>query len=306
MQNLILGLPQQIMACDSATADMINNNSPVTEKALTDGKYAGNNTNIHNGLFFKFNSGGSRDIIYDLGHLSEVRSVKASVLTYKDWAVNPPSALYVYVSEDGDKWYQVCELAVDGASYTNQTIPVSATFDKPYKARFVAFSFDVKGWAAIDELEVIGTKKIGSKAISAASAGLFSLRLVPNGYQQQDKDLLNGAGDICLMYHGQNYDNTVETLLPYVGYMNTDGEITDTMFDGFLFLLTGAMPVSGNAGHLGTIKGDWEWMLNDLFAEGENIVITLKGPNQAITIEPAEHDDDMSYFYMILPVRMND
>ena len=41
-------------------------------------------------------------------------------------------------------------------------------------------------------------------------------------------------------------------------------------------------------------------------AEGENIVITLKGPNQAITIEPAEHDDDMSYFYMILPVRMND
>ena len=41
-------------------------------------------------------------------------------------------------------------------------------------------------------------------------------------------------------------------------------------------------------------------------AEGENIVITLKGPNQAITIEPAEHDDAFSYFYMILPVRMND
>ena len=41
-------------------------------------------------------------------------------------------------------------------------------------------------------------------------------------------------------------------------------------------------------------------------AEGENITITLKSPNQAITIEPAEKDDTFSYFYMILPVRMND
>ena len=41
-------------------------------------------------------------------------------------------------------------------------------------------------------------------------------------------------------------------------------------------------------------------------AEGESINITLKGPNQAITIEPTEPDDKFSYFYMILPVRMND
>ena len=41
-------------------------------------------------------------------------------------------------------------------------------------------------------------------------------------------------------------------------------------------------------------------------AEGENILITLKGPTQAITIEPKEELDDFSYFYMILPVRMNE
>ena len=41
-------------------------------------------------------------------------------------------------------------------------------------------------------------------------------------------------------------------------------------------------------------------------AEGESITITLKGPNQAITIEPTERDDSFSYFYMILPVRMNE
>ena len=41
-------------------------------------------------------------------------------------------------------------------------------------------------------------------------------------------------------------------------------------------------------------------------AEGENIKITLKSPTQAITIEPAEESGDFKYFYMILPVRMNE
>ena len=41
-------------------------------------------------------------------------------------------------------------------------------------------------------------------------------------------------------------------------------------------------------------------------AEGENIKISLKGPTQAITIEPTEEDEVFSYFYMILPVRMNE
>lgn len=41
-------------------------------------------------------------------------------------------------------------------------------------------------------------------------------------------------------------------------------------------------------------------------AEGENIKITLKSATQAITIEPAEEDDSFKYFYMILPVRMNE
>lgn len=41
-------------------------------------------------------------------------------------------------------------------------------------------------------------------------------------------------------------------------------------------------------------------------AEGEIIKITLKSASQAITIEPTEESDEFSYFYMILPVRMNE
>ena len=40
-------------------------------------------------------------------------------------------------------------------------------------------------------------------------------------------------------------------------------------------------------------------------AEGENIYIKLKNPNQAITIEAVEADDKFNYFYVIVPVRMD-
>jgi DNA polymerase-3 subunit beta len=49
------------------------------------------------------------------------------------------------------------------------------------------------------------------------------------------------------------------------------------------------------------------YLINSIkVAEGENIKISLKSANMAITIEPVEEDDDFKYFYMILPVRMND
>jgi DNA polymerase-3 subunit beta len=42
-------------------------------------------------------------------------------------------------------------------------------------------------------------------------------------------------------------------------------------------------------------------------AEGDNVKITMRTPTQAITVENAsKEDDDFSYLYMILPVRMNE
>ena len=49
------------------------------------------------------------------------------------------------------------------------------------------------------------------------------------------------------------------------------------------------------------------YLINSIrVSEGENIKITFKSANQAITIEPVEKSDDFDFFYMILPVRMND
>ena len=41
-------------------------------------------------------------------------------------------------------------------------------------------------------------------------------------------------------------------------------------------------------------------------AEGERVILSLKSPTQAITIEPASPDESFNYFYMILPIRMNE
>lgn len=49
------------------------------------------------------------------------------------------------------------------------------------------------------------------------------------------------------------------------------------------------------------------YLINSIkVAEGENIRMTLKSSNMAITIEPLIKDEEFNYFYMILPVRMND
>ncbi len=40
-------------------------------------------------------------------------------------------------------------------------------------------------------------------------------------------------------------------------------------------------------------------------AEGENIYIKLKNPNQAIAIEPVEVDEKFNYCYIVVPVRMD-
>ena len=48
------------------------------------------------------------------------------------------------------------------------------------------------------------------------------------------------------------------------------------------------------------------YLLNSVRAsEGENIKINLKGATQAMTIEPVEKDEKFSFFYMVLPIRMN-
>ena len=49
------------------------------------------------------------------------------------------------------------------------------------------------------------------------------------------------------------------------------------------------------------------YLINSIrVSEGESVKISLKSPTHAITIEPNDEDENLKYFYMILPVRMNE
>lgn len=292
LQSLISGLSQQIITAIEPSSAVWENNTPVTSILMTDGKYS-NSNNIHNGSFFKFNQGSHRDVIYDIGKLASVGEFTASFVNMTDWNVTLPGAVNVSVSDDAKTWYTAGAMRFD-TSKNGQTQKVSLKLKKNVEARFVMFSFDVGTWAGCDELEVIGTKKIGTDTALLSKSGLEKFNKFVNAYQNDSPDLLGGAGDICLLYHSQSFDYTSDMLLPYTAYIDSNGKIKDTMFDGFLFLLSGTFP-SGNAGYQASVKSDWEWSLNQLFANGKN----LKALDEAAgKTQSALGSDDKYTFYL--------
>ncbi|MBQ3230893.1 MAG: DUF4855 domain-containing protein, partial [Clostridia bacterium] len=71
--------------------------------------------------------------------------------------------------------------------------------------------------------------------------------------------------DITLVYHNSGTINE-NYFLPYVAYLDENGDIKDTMFDGYLFLpSTGELP-SGGRPYGTNIASDWEYLFDDIFA----------------------------------------
>ena len=267
--NLILGLTQQINCPSDLNAEQKKNSSPVTSKMMTDGKKATSNS-IHNGQFFKFNGGSSRDIIYDLGATSAVQKFTAQFTHLVEWAVIAPTSVTVLLSMDGENWYKADVMTVNAES-ENTLVSAEVSLKTPVQTRYVCFSFGITTWCGVGELEVFGTTST-SGATALTSAGFKKYNLFGKENKAPDKNVLGGAGDLCLLYHSPSFDGyTVEQLIPYLAYVDKEGNIKDTMFDSFLFLLSSGFP-SGLSGWNDSKASDWEWTLTDLFTEGENIL----------------------------------
>lgn len=293
-KNLILGLTQQINCPSDFTDEQIANNTPVTSTIMTDGKKATVNS-IHNGQFFKFNGGSSRDIFYDLGATSAVKSFTAQFTHLVDWAVVAPTTVTVMLSMDGSNWYVAGNMPVSAQS-ENCLVSAELQLKNAVQARYVCFSFDVSTWCGVGELEVFGTTSV-SGAKTLASSGLSLRSMFTSGNQAPSKDVLNGASDLALLYHGVKIDGyTVETLIPYLAYVDKDGEILDTMFDSFLFLLSGSFP-SGLSGWNDSMASDWQWTITDLFTEGENILALEEAAG--IVKDALDLGDDFKYGFTV-------
>lgn len=292
--NLIKGLSPQIMSAADVNEETIKNNTPVTSPVLTDGNY-GQGTNIHGGTFFKFNRGASRDIFFDLEYLASIESFKVGFLSYTDWAVTAPEYVNVLLSRDGITWYEICTLTFDQS--TDRCIKYAeCKLDTPLAARFIRFSFPVGTWAAADEFEVYGTERLTDGTIALAKSDYKTCNTKIGEYKDASDDLLGGSSDIVLLYHSKKSDNKAEDILPYMAYLDTDGNIRDTMFDGFLFLLSGAFP-SGGAPHQATTMSDWQWSLDRLFAADCNIDALNK---TAATVNEALGTNKKYNFYVTL------
>ncbi len=288
--NLALGLKQWVYI--PADIDVqLNNTTPANTTVITDGKRAPNN-DIHNGHFFKIhNSSAPLEVFFDLGATSTVKSVNVEFINKQSWGVAPPAAYDVYISDDGKTWYTAGTCKPEPSSpdcLYNATLKLK----KPVKARYVSVYMMTNGWVGFDEIEINGTT--ATKGTPSIAEAKYNKRGEGNlGYLAPSEDLIKGYKDVCLLYHRVDRPGYNENeLLRYLAYVDTEGNIKDTLFDSFLFLQSGDLP-SGKANNSAITKADLDWMLDAIFADGKNLKAMEKVAGQIK--QELGLDDDFKY-----------
>lgn len=263
-QNLLLGLKQQVSALFYADVDKHAKESPADFPYLTDGNLA-SDLYCYSGEWFYTGGGQGIEFFYDLGKLSTLTSVNISLLEQTDWGISRPKYISVFLSDDGNYWYEVAEYTRgDTALNKNQTrISLPFEFDKAYAARFVRFRFE--GAAMFfDEFQAFGTKEVKASAVRLANSGMNAVPYFTNTEDAQFASTENTpikASEIMLVYGDRNKR---EDLLPMVAYLDEEGNIKDTFMDGFIYCSHYNLP-SGALGHLANYKQDWEYVFDNDF-----------------------------------------
>lgn len=269
-QNLLLGLPQQVQALFYADVDTHGDESRADNPCLTDGKKSStvSELNCYGGTWFYSRQGDGIQIFYDIGKLSTVESVNISYLEHEAWGIRRPKFISVFLSDDGENWYEVADWyrGDDSANTYNKEatrMEQAFKFDKAYAARFVSFRIE-NGFIFIDELEAFGTKQVKSNAVRLADSGIKAVPYYTNPESEAFATPENTpikAKDIALVYGDRSKP---ENLLPLVAYLDEDGNIKDTLMDGFIYCSHHNLP-SGSLPHLINYKQDWEYVLNHTF-----------------------------------------
>ena len=240
---------------------------------LTDGRKA-TVKSYSDSAFVHFTRGDYRNIYFDIGKISAVKGFCADFLRDGDAGVNLPRYVTVALSKDGKDWQTVFKQENVSALDEHAIVEVSATFDKLYKARFVRLSFFVNVHTYISEFEVSGYRNVKNAVdITPDSEG-------GGGNEGAGKYIMPddfcGVHNIILSYNclpsdaGNSTESGLaskEEYLPYVGYYDKDGNLVDTMFDGFLYLPYTRFNYSAQAQKL----TGWNIYLDDIYYEDRNM-----------------------------------
>lgn len=272
--NLLAGVLQQVYVPADAKNVTLSSCSKWDLPVLTDGWKANpnniNDNHIHNDRYFKFQSTSApMEFFFDLGATSAVERFTVQFTHRMDWGVQAPAEVKVFVSLDGVQWYQAGVVATKPL-YEDRVVDVELDLGKKVKARFVSFSFNTCNWCGISEFEAFGTTSV-SGAKTPEDAGLVTKENAQKGYHAPSKDLLNGNKDLCLLYQRADRNMyTADLLMPYVAYLDEKGNIVDTMFDSFLFLMSGSLPSGHNPLGEGNMT-DMQWIIDNMFLDGYNL-----------------------------------
>ncbi len=237
MVNLVSGLTQRVYVpvALSGFFEQYYKNSEAACPFLTDGNKIGS---VWTDGWYKSVHGIERNIVFDLQKTSAVASAALGIGNCGGAGIYMPRYIRVWLSDDGVNWQKVYDDSDPQASNGPERINYNADFGKTYKARFINIQIGVSCFVYIDEIEVFGTKRVGDDAVALKPAGSYDT-VFPGDYLKPREDLYKGASNILLAPYIQTAQSpqagiTEETWLPYLAYVDGDGNIADTMFDGCL------------------------------------------------------------------------
>lgn len=267
IKNLLLGLPQKIKNYEKIMPEHTTEwfNSPANCNCLTDGKYA-EKASCFDEAYFHFTSGCARALLYDLESVCKITGAGLSLLREDEVGVGVPPRITIFASEDGEGWQKAGEINGICSETSPAFIRKNTNFEKPLKARYIKFYFNVSSHIWIDELELYGCTD---------TEGAFEI--VPEELKESEypnafaSTSALGAKDVLLAYfcHENVAPITKEIFLPHVAYIE-DGEIKDTLFDGYLFLPYVAFLYDKYKKRPLT-KKNWQHYIDTQFIDGYNM-----------------------------------
>lgn len=243
-------------------------NDPITNMKLTDG-IESSDANYTNGKWFRTHVGVSRNIYFDLEHNSTISGFSVNFLNSAQEGIGIPKIVSLYLSDDGVNWYNVKTAQVPTVG-KKEISKVKVTLNKAVQARFARLTYNLGCHCYLDEIKLFGTKYVASSTPTPADLGIKDdakgNMLAPN------EKVLGGVKDVMLAYHtSADAPLSKDVFLSYTAYLDNDRKISDTMFDGYLFLPTVQALPSGGMPYKNTVKTDWDYVLDNVFTEDINI-----------------------------------
>ena len=266
-KNLLLGLPQKIK--NIATIPEMHRtewfNTPASSDRLTNGVKA-QEPSCYDEAFFHFTNGCAREVLYDLGANCAIYGAYASILREAAMGVGVPARFSIYLSEDGEGWTHAGDISGFSTDEPAAIIERSIEFDRVYKARYVKFCFNVATHVYVEGFEILGCTDL-TDAVEIVPDP-FNEDEYPNCYASTEA---LGSKDVLLAYFclENKAPITKEIFLPHVAYIE-DGEIKDTLFDGYLFLPYVAFLYEGFKKRPLT-KEKWQYYIDSQFIDGYNM-----------------------------------